>query len=422
MMKPTRTAAAVLFAVSGSVWAETLEERLDRAESRLASLETQNRQEERITINGFLSFGMERTSSDITDKGTVLGTSDLTYRGTGSRWDTRRLSRAGLQFNARIDEDTEAVVQLLARGDTENDYNVDAQWAYIAHDLTPNLTARAGRLVLPFYLHAQYFQAGYAYPWIELPAEVYGLIPKETHEGVDLVWRANTGQINHSINLFWGSMDVRTDAGVYEVRNQTGLNVRSHWQNWSSFIGYTFSDVSLDLSETDLSPLGLSPSLAAWSLDDAYAYFATAGIQYDNGSLLVMAETTQLGINTFEGWFPKTPSRYLTLGYRFGKLMPHVTWAQTDASGKNCPNALASEACFLYADQAYRQKSWTFGARYELTSGVALKAETTHYYDFSSSKVKTSGYFEPADPDVPFNAAPSSDKPAVYRLAVEAVF
>jgi hypothetical protein len=423
-MKPTSIllSLAVVSALSTTLQASDFESRLAATENRLASLEQQNSLEDRLRINGFMTFAMERSSVDFRDDGAFGGPNDLTYRGTGTRWDTRRLNRAGIQFNARIDDRTEAVLQLLARGDAENDYNVDAQWAYIAHDLTPNLTARAGRLVLPFYLHAQYFQAGYAYPWIELPAEVYGLIPKETHEGVDLIWRINTGQINHSVNVFWGSMDVSTSTGVYEVRNQTGMNVRSSWNNWSSFLGYTFSDVSLDLSVVDLSALGLSPSLAAWSPEDAYAYFATAGIQYDNGSLLVMAETTQLGIHTVEDWFPKTPSRYLTVGYRVGKWLPHVTWAQTEARGKNCPNPLVSEACFLYADQATRQKSWTFGTRYELTSGVALKAETSHYYDFTTDSVITSGYFTPADPTVALNTAPTNKRPAVYRLAVEAVF
>ncbi|PKM21715.1 MAG: hypothetical protein CVV10_07945 [Gammaproteobacteria bacterium HGW-Gammaproteobacteria-14] len=384
------------------------------AESRLASLEQQNSLEDRVRINGFISFAMERTSNNVKN----ASGDPLNYRGVDDSWDTRRLSRAGVQFNARIDDRTEAVVQLLARGDAANDYNVDAQWAYIAYDINPDLTARAGRLVLPFYLHSQYFQAGYAYPWIELPAEVYGRIPKETHEGIDLVWRTGTGPVSHNVNLFWGSMDVEGINGVYEVRNQTGLNIRSQWQNWTSFIGYTFSDVSLPLPDQsgagfyDFSPL---------SLDEAYAYFATAGIQYDNGRLLVMAETTQLGINSEENWFPKTPSRYLTVGYRFGQWMPHLTWAQSEARGKNCPQTLASAACVLYSDVGYRQKSWTLGTRYELTPGVALKAEASRYYDFSNDSINTSGYFE--NPALPLLIDPPvNDNPLVFRIAVEAVF
>jgi len=153
----------------------------------------------------------------------------------------------------------------------------------------------------------------------------------------------------------------------------------------------------------------------------SHRYFATAGIQYDNGRLLVMAETTQLGINSEENWFPKTPSRYLTVGYRLGQWMPHLTWAQSEARGKNCPQALASAACVLYSDVGYRQKSWTLGTRYELTPGVALKAEASRYYDFGNDSISTSGYFE--NPSLPLLIDPPvNDNPLVFRVAVEAVF
>jgi hypothetical protein len=406
-MNHTTCAALILaaLAVSGAN-AMTPEQRLATAESRLASLEQQNAIAERITINGFIRYAMER-SNDLKD----ADGDELVYRGTvdGDSWDSRRLTRAGIQFNARISDQAEAVLQLLSRAG--DDFDVEAQWAYIAYDAQPNLKLRAGRLVLPFYLHSQYLNVGYAYPWIDLPTEIYGAIPIDTMEGIDATWSFNTGTINHALNLFWGSMRVEVGEGLlFEVNNQHGVNLRSSMGNVSTWLGFTSSKVSLDLSDA----LG---GLDNYNLDDSYAHYLSAGIQYDNGSLLLMAETSELKISAPAGWFPTQPAGYVMAGYRVGKLMPHLTWAYMNARGVGkindpLPFGIAEE---LFGDYADRQKSWTLGARYDVTAGLAVKAEASRYYDFGNDRVQTNGAFNGG-------GAPDKANPAVFRLAVDAVF
>ncbi len=407
-MKLTRIAAACLVAATGSVWAETLEQRLAAAESRLASLEQQNSVAERITVNGFIRFAME-TQNNIED----AAGNKLAYRNSvvADEWDNRRLSRAGLQVNARISDDAEAVVQLLARG--SDDFAAEAQWAYLGYNVHPDVTVRAGRLVLPFYLHSQYLNVGYAYPWVELPTEIYGAIPVDTMEGIDATWTLNTGSINHKLNVFWGSMDVDAGDLIFEIDHQHGINLRSNIGNITTWLGYTSSQVSLDL--TPVLPT------AQYNLDRAYAHYMSAGVQYDNGRLVLMGEATELKISSPDHWFPTQPAGYVMAGYRFGKLLPHITWAYVNAHGTSevdptpPPGAFAST---LFADYADRQKSWTLGARYDLTAGVAVKAEASRYYDFGDDRLTTQGVFSgPAG-----SGAPDNSNPMVFRLAVEAVF
>ncbi|PKM22317.1 MAG: hypothetical protein CVV10_04885 [Gammaproteobacteria bacterium HGW-Gammaproteobacteria-14] len=402
----------MLAALTNPLWAETtdsLANRLAQTEARLASLEQQNSVEQRIQINGFLRFAMEQ-SNDIKD----AAGNDLLYRGTvdDDSWNNRRLTRAGLQVNARISDDAEAVVQLLSRA--SEDFNVEAQWAYLAYDVAPSVKLRAGRLVLPFYLHSQYLNVGYAYPWIELPTEIYGAIPVDTMEGLDATWTVNTGPVSHSINVFWGSMQVDIGNGLlFDINNQHGLNIRSSMGNISTWAGFTSSQVNLDLS----SIFAAIPDPTSYNLDKAYAHYASVGIQYDNGSLLMMAETTELKINAPDNWFPTQPASYVMAGYRFGKVMPHLTWAMVDARGvgkvdDSLPFGIAQS---LFDDYADRQKSWTLGARYDVTSGIALKAEATRFYDFDNDRVNTSGTFNGG-------GAPDKANPMVFRLAVDAVF
>jgi len=424
-MKAPATLSAVLLAtLTSPSWAESpdsLADRLAQTEARLASLEQQNSVEQRIRINGFLRFAMEQ-SNDIKD----AAGNDLLYRGAvdDDSWNNRRLTRAGLQVNARISDDAEAVVQLLSRA--SEDFNVTAQWAYLAYDISPSVKLRAGRLVLPFYLHSQYLNVGYAYPWIELPTEIYGAIPVDTMEGLDATWTVNTGPVSHSINVFWGSMQVDVGSGlVFDVNNQHGLNVRSSMGNFSTWVGYTSSQVNLDLSLAFSSNIDVLPLIASgmvepsyYSLDKDYAHYASIGVQYDNGSLLMMAETTELKITSPDNWFPTQPAGYVMAGYRFGKVMPHLTWAFVNARGAGKVSDSFAPFGFsqgLFNDYADRQKSWTLGARYDVTSGIALKAEATRFYDFSNDRVNTSGTFNGG-------GAPDKANPMVFRLAVDAVF
>lgn len=416
-MNAVKISAACLLAASVSVSAQTLEERLQAAESRLASLEQQNTFTDRISVNGFIRFAME-TQNNIKD---VAG-NELAYRGrlAADEWDNRRLTRAGLQLNARISEEAEAVVQLLSRG--TDDFAVETQWAYIGYNLRPDLKVRAGRIVLPFYLHSQYLNVGYAYPWVELPTEIYGAIPIDTMEGLDATWSFNTGNINHSMNVYWGSMSVDVADRLFEVNHQRGANLRSSLGNFTTWLSYTSSLVTLDLTGAAPAPFAAN-DFVPYSLDNTYAHYTGVGLQYDNGSLVMMGELTELKIDAPDNWFPTQPGGYVMAGYRFGKLMPHITWAFMDAQGSSSVSTLPGQA--LFSNYADRQKSWTLGARYELTSGVALKAEASRYYDFANDGQNTRGAFDgPADPSCPpFGVCGvGTDNPLVFRAAIDAVF
>lgn len=388
----------------------TLEQRLAAAEERLASLETRKSEAPKVAINGFITFAMEKGSKVEDAAG-----DDLAYMDDveSDAWNLNRLTRAGLQFNSKISDKAEAVVQVLGRA--QEDFNVDVQWAYIGYDLTPDLTARAGRFVLPYYMHSQYTQVGYAYPWIQLPAEQYSVVPLDTMEGIDLTWQVATGAVAHSINLFWGGMDIDDVSGAtFNVKNQHGINVRSNWNNWTSWFSFSNNKITSDLS-------GINPLLAALNQNNHYSSYTGVGLQYDNGTLFLMGEASEIDLSAPGNAFPELTSGYVTLGYRTGKLTPHLTWGTIDHSSDSQLDPLDPLfpiASVLFADAAQRQKSWTLGARYDLTPGVALKAEASWMYDFSDEDFRTQGLYS----GPPLSGSPEHGEPWVYRLAVESVF
>jgi len=414
MMQKKQFASGIAAAfLCSTVSAGALDERLADTESRLAALESalsaNSGQSERIKINGFLTWSAARTSVIRNEAG-----EKLTFQSWDTQWNHARNTLAGIQFDAALSDDARAVVQFVSRG--LDDFSAEAEWAYLSYQVSDDLTARAGRMVSPFYMHSQYIRVGYAYPWVETPLEVYQLVPMNTHEGVDLTWRTRTGSVSHDLNVFLSGMDVQSGDELYVVRDMFGINLRSSVGNWTTWLGYNQGDVSLDLSP-------LVPVLGQdFSVRHETASFLSAGVQYDNGQLLLMAESNQLSLDTAADWFPDLEGSYVTLGYRFGKLMPHLTWARVDHTSMS--DVQDPVAMSLYMGQASRHEAWTLGVRYDLVPGIALKADVSTYDDLGEGRKQVAGFFgnpRPADPMMP-DALPDGGTPAVFRLAVDVVF
>ena len=408
-MKRTISAALMLALGTSPVWAETasrdIEQQLNEYEQRLQRLEQQELEgaindEERLTINGFLSAGMSRADAPAEN-------GDASYvDGAGDEWSHDALTRAGVQFNAKINDKAQAVVQLFASG--QEDFDAEIQWGYLDYAITDTVSAKAGRIVAPFYMHSQYVDVGYAYPWVTPPSEVYLLAPVKTMEGMELAWSFATGSVYHRVSGFWGSSTVdggaRTGNAQFQADDLSGINLTSRWNDWTFRAAYSGASVTVPQDDLDM----LIPATAlGLSIDDVYTYFAGAGLQFDNGSWLMATEVASL---SFGNWYPSSESGYVTLGKYLGKWMPLVTWAAV------YPKELDDELPQALNDGlGERQKSWTGGLRYSLTDAIALKGEYSYYYDFADEDVSTTGFFVTGSPL-------KDDHASVVRLSVDLVF
>ena len=108
---------------------------LEDMERRLEQLEMQqydknNNWSDRISVNGFMTYGITGHDVHVRDnRGEPIAYIDRTT----DEISHRELSRAGVQFNATISNETSATVQVLARG--KDNYDAEVQWAYLSHDL-----------------------------------------------------------------------------------------------------------------------------------------------------------------------------------------------------------------------------------------------------------------------------------------------
>lgn len=143
-MKRTLISLAVMASALGApmAQAEVSSEQLQALEARIAQLEAGEKEAAapatdaaagKFKFNGFMSAGFGRADID-----------DFSYVGLDEDVSHTADSIVGLQVEGKVNDEMNAVLQLVARGD-EN-FEASAEWAYIGWRPTEADEFRAGRL------------------------------------------------------------------------------------------------------------------------------------------------------------------------------------------------------------------------------------------------------------------------------------
>lgn len=355
-----------------------------RVDSVKKSLEGER---DKLKINGYMSvYGVKST-----DKNVTLSSGVDNHIGFNS--DTI----AGIQFDYKMDDNLNAVVQIQAEG--RDDFDLDTPWAFLRYKLTPTTTVRAGRMVTPLYLYADSIDVGYTYPWVRPPIEMYS-VSSPRYTGVDLVQSFDFAGWNNSVQVLFGDGDGDISSTSVKSNYQAALFVTLNHDAWTLRAGQLHAE-NLTIN-----------NVAAYA--DSVDYLS-ASLRYDNGSLLVLAEGRRINAGKkLEVLLPDSDGFYTTVGYQIDKFMPYVTWAKAYSIDEPV-NMLAPKQS---------QESVGLGLRYNLTDKVVLKGEATKYDHFDGTAGVSSFAELPTTPIERTDALQQLDKDGVtiMSLGVDAIF
>ena len=239
-----------------------------------------------------------------------------------------------------------------------SDRSIDFDWGYGTLNLAENWAVKAGRIKFPGYLVSEYVRVGYAYPWIRPPEVVYSInmaaptMGLDAYDGGALHYAAFTDHFDYSAEIYGGGRS--TD--VMDFDKLYGLVLRANTDSVTLVADVNWSTLN--------NPSGLDPAMVALMADTANQdmFTASGGINADWNNLVLYAEYAYTILDfinasgrtddvSVTGW-------YTTLGYRFGNLMPHLTYQSLDNG-----------------NGGLEQTSWTAGLRYDLGSSTAIKLE-----------------------------------------------
>jgi len=274
---------------------------------------------------------------------------------------------------------------------------MDIEWAYLDYAITDNFSLRGGKVKQPVFLISDYFEVGYAYPWIRPPQEVYRNNPISTIVGMEALYQLNFSNVSVTLQPYLGSnTDVVPGTGgavQFNAENFVGMALMANTRSFTFQMSYMQTDVST-LSQA-------VPTAVA----DGKANLASIGLSWDLNNFVgyteyVTRNITDGAVRSMEALFPDQDAYYITLGYRIGKYLPHVTVA----SSQSTPSTSAG------ANPGVNEDSITLGVRYELNDSAALKMELQN--------IKPNALTEPGL----FNGPISNSSANMLSVAVDVIF
>ena len=356
-----------------------------------------------IQLDGFFTVGAAIHDDDTNENNPVADGHENVYIGSlGDRGITQDLTfetdtRFGLQISSEVSENMRVVAQLLGRG-TINNFDAIIEWAYADYEFTDWLSLRAGKIKQPVYLVNDYVEVGFAYPWIRPPAEVYYLNnPLNTVNGAGLLLAFPVGPGTLSFQPYIGSNrdDIPNTGGdaFFEAENIVGIDVKYSGK------GYIVHASTFQCEVATHGHLHDVPTLFGFPVDvdldgKGDCEVSSAGLTFDVANVVVYAEWQErTTTDSLSRPFGDQEAWYATLGYRFGKWLPHLTYATIDGEasivqpgaiecGENAPGGqcVTPLGTFNSGDPMFNfpvavQSSVTAGLRYEVNDSAALKFE-----------------------------------------------
>lgn len=310
-------------------------------------------------------------------------------------------SLVGLQAVASISERLSVTAQLVARGN--DNWEVDADWAYVSYQASDSWKIRGGRFRVPFYLYSDFVTVGYAYPWIRPPTENYSL-PFDNISGIDAIFTTALGSGDLLLQGYFGSTDFVINAGALAgssgtSRNQIGLVGEYTISDFKFRLAHHQADVSVDLENfygslpaplqainpyNPAAPINAFPGNADRLLaEDDPIVFQNAAAQWDNGRFLIIVERNWLDGDD-ESPNALQNRMYVTAGVRFGEVLLHVTYAERDDEDADLSqgmptsgpaSALTGAVNVLSSLLPQVSEQNTIGLRWDFTPAAAFKIE-----------------------------------------------
>lgn len=331
--------------------------------SGLASAEN----EPGVRISGFLTTIVTQGKNDIdTPYGNGIASKDV-------EWDTRD-NHLGIQFASSINPKMDVAAQFITRGGAEN-YNLETDWAYIDYKAFKNTRFRIGKYKIPQFIVSDYLDVGYAYPWVRPPQDVYGTNPLIALNGIDLLYKIDIYSSKLLVDLYVGdgthksaipprtvdfyqaqypedtqfTDEIKGQQILFDTKKTRGLSVKLAAQTFSIRAGYFKTDVDA--------------SLGPMVLKDVPGAFGGIGFTMDAADVIVYAEYIRRNTDPkMEVAFPDQDAWYTTLGYRFGKFLPTLTYSQVKPGVDESPLAI-------------EEKSTALGFRYDIADSADIKFE-----------------------------------------------
>lgn len=357
-----------------------------------------------------------------------LDTKKATYEGYDDSISFSEKSLIAMQADYTYSSLFSASAQLLLHSDDDRESGIE--WLYLTYSPSENFQINIGRLRTPFLKYSDVIDVGFAYPWINAPQQLYSSYLFSQYEGGNARLRRSFGDVVVDFEAYYGTyedelvssginVDVEVDnlfGGVIEV-NYGGLQLRAATVN-APKVETTIDEIAPLLQ--GLRAAGFDAIAEKFDINDRAGSFLL-GASYDTLNWYVSGEWMK--VTSDIDVLANLESFYVSYGYYLDEVLLHLTYASSRQSLNTIDNVIpvgvspeldqlnfAVEQLnnFFPTDDL---DTWTFGARWDVKTNIALKAELSL---LDGEEGRTS-FYEVKNDNFDRNAT-------LYQVAVEWIF
>ncbi len=334
-------------------------------------------------------------------RGGLLVNDDITpqFFGYDDQVDFKNESLFALQVKATLNEQWNATIVLQARG--EENFDVEARWAYLNYQYSPETTISFGRFALPYFRNSDTQDIGYSHNYSRLPKSIYLGEEYDIIEGIRIMHSTFVGDGDLTFKGSFGSFSGAVNGVGFELDTILQGSIEYSYEWFSIFAGVLTGDATFDTQASfDASLMQTLPGYAVsngvafnpnndavYNMADLYAeedqalYWST-GFTIDHENWLFNAEYAAYDID--DSFIEETQVMYVSLGYRFDKAV--VTFVHQDYDFDYTYEQASSADPFINAfvigatDSFFKPDSYDAQGihfRYDADQGVAYKLEYT---------------------------------------------
>lgn len=349
------------------------------------------------SLSGYGSFGGGKINRD-----------DLLLGDYDDSWNYEFDSVLGIQAMGRLWQAASITAQVVARGfnyDNKGQFEPDLEWLFLSYDWSSSSRFRLGRLRVPYYFFSTSIEAGYTYPWVRPPIDVYALatVPFNHFDGIDFTHYKAFSDFETEAQLFGGVQKGEYLGSKVSIDAMFGGAILVTWNELT--LRYSGHRVHLDLDIEGFQPLiqgfevlaaqtpifqevadslslqggwyfyqGLSARWEPSTWQFLFEYYDASGPGEDysthgKGWYVSAAKTIRkVSLYGVAGRSESLPNgdtaKLLAVSERF---IPVGTNAQVDQ--------LRAGAAYAMQRNIIAQHSYTLGIRYDVIQSVAIKLE-----------------------------------------------
>lgn len=283
----------------------------------------------------------------------------------------------GFQSRYKINDKMSITGQIHAEEGTNDEhrpsnsltnYETDLKWLYLDYSFENDITLRAGAFQFPVFKGSQTGDIEYTYTWTNEPLRSYGVFGAEDFEGAEVLKKFSYGDFDFVAQLSMGESttkleDGRGNTGEGEIDSLVGLTLKTSHEAFILNIGYLQAKAKLDSSKK---PRNVDSNV------DFNMIAVESEIYMDDFTLkagLIKSDLTNV--------YPEDLNYYASLEYNYKNITPYILYSRENVYFKSVQIQSGRVNIKIKERKNYKEK-YSIGARYDLTSNIALKLSYTY--------------------------------------------